>query len=40
MKTAFQGSIIVVESENMNTGIQLNKLGGGVEDDCGTGFNG
>lgn len=29
MKTAFQGSIIVVESENMNTGIRLNKLGGG-----------
>lgn len=29
MKTAFQGSVIVVESENMNTGIQLNKLGGG-----------
>lgn len=38
MKTAFQGSIIVIQSENMKTGIWLNKLGGG--DDCGTGFNG
>lgn len=42
MKTAFQGSIIVIQSENMKTGIWLNKLGGGGEgrDDCGTGFNG
>lgn len=27
MKTAFQGSIIVIQSENMNTGIRLNKRG-------------
>lgn len=37
METAFQGSIIVIQSENMKTGIWLNKRGG---DDCGTGFNG
>lgn len=41
MKTAFQGSIIVIQWENLKTGIWLNKLGErGGRNDCGTGFNG